>query len=155
MKYVMLETTIGNDPYKIPVIFPDVLTHADVAQHMKQLLHRKLKASITQVVSAGTYNPIDSTCSGFSETLGVKSQPHDTEVVRMYDYTRGLELSADMQETIQQGLAESMAKRFHEAYERLAPEHGYETREQTAVPWDEVPETNKSLMIAVCRELIG
>jgi hypothetical protein len=43
---------------------------------------------------------------------------------------------------------EDLARRFHEAYERLAPSHGYETREATAVPWDDVPEDNRNLMIA-------
>lgn len=50
--------------------------------------------------------------------------------------------------------AERLAKRFHDAYERLAPEHGYETRKESAKLWDEVPEQNRSLMIAVCQELI-
>jgi len=50
--------------------------------------------------------------------------------------------------------AERLAKRFHETYERLAPQYNYKTRKESAVPWDEVPESNKSLMIAVCKELI-
>lgn len=49
--------------------------------------------------------------------------------------------------------AEEIAQRFHEVYERLAPLHGYKTREASAVPWEEVPEANKQLMIAVVREL--
>jgi hypothetical protein len=49
--------------------------------------------------------------------------------------------------------AEEIARAFHEAYERLAPEHGYETREASAVPWDEVPQQNKALMIAVVSSL--
>jgi hypothetical protein len=51
--------------------------------------------------------------------------------------------------------AEALAKRFHEAYERLAPQFGYETREDSAVPWEEVPEKNKALMRAVCAELLA
>jgi hypothetical protein len=50
--------------------------------------------------------------------------------------------------------AETIASKFHEAYERLAPEFGYKTREASAVPWEEVPEANKSLMIAVIGELL-
>ncbi len=38
--------------------------------------------------------------------------------------------------------AEQLAERFHEAYERLAPEHGYATRPESAVPWADVPEQN-------------
>ena len=48
---------------------------------------------------------------------------------------------------------ENVAEAFHEAYERLAPDHGYETRKDSAVPWSEVPEQNKALMIAVVAEL--
>lgn len=43
---------------------------------------------------------------------------------------------------------EGLARLFHETYERLAPEHGYETRRDSAVPWDDVPENNRRLMVA-------
>lgn len=49
--------------------------------------------------------------------------------------------------------AESLAKLFHETYERLAPSFGYETRKDSAVPWDEVPENQKKLMTATCKEV--
>jgi hypothetical protein len=49
---------------------------------------------------------------------------------------------------------EALAQRFHETYERLAPEFGYETRTPSAKPWNEVPEQNRNLMIAVCREIL-
>lgn len=51
-------------------------------------------------------------------------------------------------------MAERVAKAFHETYERLAPEHAYETRKASALPWESVPSNNKRLMIAVARELI-
>ncbi len=50
--------------------------------------------------------------------------------------------------------AEQIAQAFHEAYERLAPDFGYETREASAKPWAEVPEQNKSLMVAVVQALL-
>lgn len=50
--------------------------------------------------------------------------------------------------------AEWIAKAFHEAYEGLAPNHGYETREASAKPWEEVPDQNKGLMVAVVEKLI-
>lgn len=46
-----------------------------------------------------------------------------------------------------------LARRFHEAYERLAPSFGYKTRDETAVPWEDVPEANKRLMEAVVGEV--
>jgi hypothetical protein len=51
--------------------------------------------------------------------------------------------------------AEELAKRFHEAYERLAPGFGYATRKASAVPWESVPENNRLLMIAVCAEILA
>jgi hypothetical protein len=51
-------------------------------------------------------------------------------------------------------LAEGIARAFHETYESFAPNYGYETRKASAVPWEEVPEQNKALMIAVVAELI-
>jgi hypothetical protein len=50
--------------------------------------------------------------------------------------------------------AEELARFFHETYERLAPEFEYETREESATAWDEVPEKNRRLMIATCAEVL-
>lgn len=50
---------------------------------------------------------------------------------------------------------ETLARQFHEAYERLAPEFGYRTREASAKPWIEVPEDNRRLMIATCAVILG
>jgi len=46
----------------------------------------------------------------------------------------------------------SLAKLFHEIYERRAPEFGYETRKETKEFDPETP--NGKLMIAVCGEII-
>lgn len=46
---------------------------------------------------------------------------------------------------------EAMARRFHEAYERLAPSFGYATREDTKAFDPKTP--NGRLMIAVCNEI--
>ncbi len=51
--------------------------------------------------------------------------------------------------------AESLARLFHETYERLAPSFGYRTREASAVPWEDVPADNKALMIAVAGEVLA
>jgi hypothetical protein len=48
---------------------------------------------------------------------------------------------------------EELARAFHETYERLAPEHGYKTRPESAVPWESVPDQNKKLMIHVAAEI--
>lgn len=49
--------------------------------------------------------------------------------------------------------AELVAEAFHRAYERLAPSFGYETRRESAVPWQDVPEANRRLMTAVVADL--
>lgn len=49
---------------------------------------------------------------------------------------------------------EYVARLFHETYEWLAPGYHYEPRRETAVPWSEVPEPNKSLMITVAAEVL-
>jgi len=47
-----------------------------------------------------------------------------------------------------------LARRFHEAYERLAPSFDYRTRPETAVAWEQLPEQNRRLMVAVCEEVL-
>lgn len=47
--------------------------------------------------------------------------------------------------------AEALARRFHETYERLAPQFGYETRQETRQFDPTTP--NGRLMIAVCAAL--
>jgi hypothetical protein len=51
--------------------------------------------------------------------------------------------------------AEDIARRFHEAYERLAPSFGYYTRPASAVAWEQVPIHNRELMVAVVAELLA
>lgn len=62
------------------------------------------------------------------------------------------ELSADDGRA---ALALAVARRFHETYERLAPAFGYETRRESAVPWDDVPQDNRDLMVAVASFIVG
>lgn len=52
-------------------------------------------------------------------------------------------------------LAERIARAFHERYETLAPRYGYETREASAKPWEQVPAENKALMVGVVSELLS
>jgi hypothetical protein len=49
---------------------------------------------------------------------------------------------------------EELAKYFHDEYERLAPAFQYETRRETAVPWEKVMDSNKRLMIAVATSIM-
>ena len=49
--------------------------------------------------------------------------------------------------------AMELARRFHETAARLAPAFGEETGNESAVPWREVPEQHKRLLVAVCYEI--
>lgn len=51
--------------------------------------------------------------------------------------------------------AKRIARAFHDAYERLAPSYGYETRRASAKPFGDIPENNKALMIATVSELLA
>lgn len=50
--------------------------------------------------------------------------------------------------------ADEIARAFHERYESLASHYGYETRPESAVTWDRVPEKNKNLMVATVASLL-
>jgi len=50
--------------------------------------------------------------------------------------------------------ADELARRFHDTYEKLAPDFGYKTRELSAVAWADVSYNNKQLMIATCKSLL-
>lgn len=62
------------------------------------------------------------------------------------------EAAPDLPESWAQGY-DDVARLFHEIYERLAPDYGYETRPESAVPWEDVPPANRALMNAVVREV--
>lgn len=92
-----------------------------------------------------------------------KPLPDITDVIcqRVWPYGGGCitDMTAEIQEepTAIDGAAywtaHDMAKAFHDAYEELAPEFGYETRSDTKV-WDR-HSNNGRLMIAVCKRLTG
>ena len=48
-----------------------------------------------------------------------------------------------------------VACQFHDTYERLAPDYGYETRPESAVPWKDVPAANRALMTATVKVILG
>lgn len=78
MKYIILETTVGQ---RFPIIFPDLLIHADVALFMAELTDATIKHKTTPV-SAGTIAlGTDFTCSGGSDTLSMKARPQDEAII--------------------------------------------------------------------------
>jgi len=51
--------------------------------------------------------------------------------------------------------AEDLACKFHDVYEGAADAMDYATRPESAVPWGDVPQPNKSLMIATAAEVLA
>lgn len=51
--------------------------------------------------------------------------------------------------------AELLAREFHEAYEALAPSFGWETQAASRTTWEQVPESNRSTMIATAAEVLA
>jgi hypothetical protein len=66
-----------------------------------------------------------------------------------------LTLFERLDEGQQWAIADIIAAAFHDHYERLAPEHGYETREESRKAWGEVPEQNRKLMQATVHSLLS
>jgi hypothetical protein len=52
-------------------------------------------------------------------------------------------------------IAEQIARRFHETYERLGPSFGWQTQESARdKDFDELPDSNRALMIATVTTLL-
>jgi hypothetical protein len=50
---------------------------------------------------------------------------------------------------------EEIAAALHEEYEEAAVENGYETRPESRVPWEQVPEANRATMLAAIKALLS
>ena len=91
----------------------------------------------------------DERCSFTTDNRIVCSQPEDSPLhdERRWPSHPFTPVQPTPVEALPEG--ERWARLFHETYERLAPTFGYETRRESAVPWEDVPEDNRRLMTAV------
>uniref|UniRef100_A0AB39AHU9 Phage protein n=1 Tax=Pseudomonas phage vB_PaeM_HTN4 TaxID=3236645 RepID=A0AB39AHU9_9VIRU len=100
MKYVVMKMTVRGMSREVPVIFPDLISHVNMAASALVALDAECegfkkagdKVDIT-VVSAGFLSSmgIDVHCHGQSDSLnGLKARESvDDELIRMIDYTHG------------------------------------------------------------------
>jgi hypothetical protein len=51
-------------------------------------------------------------------------------------------------------IVEQIARRLHEQFERLAPEHGWQSR-QAGVPYEQLPENSRRLQAATVEALLA
>lgn len=88
MKYVMFEDETG---HKLPVIFPEVMTHSVVAESVIHMMLME-EGKDVKVVSAGSI-AMKACCSGKSETLGIASHEDDSMYVTFNDSIGGIEIA--------------------------------------------------------------
>lgn len=89
MKYIVLEVTHGGSTRELPVIFPELLVHANVAKALATM--RGLENA--KPISAGFLSSMDVSpaCHGASESLELKSRGKvDDNLIMMHDYLHGI-----------------------------------------------------------------
>lgn len=90
MKYIVLKVSRGGLDYEYPIIFPQSLTHALMAESLKK--EEELKGA--EVISAGEFNSMDCAvdCYGKSISLGnIKSRGEvDSNLIMWHDYFHGI-----------------------------------------------------------------
>ncbi len=84
-KYVIMEATKGAKTVKIPIIFAHYASHKDMADNARHMLRRgQFNLNNPNPVSAG-FIDLPSFCThGESESLNMKSDPDDAEIIKNY-----------------------------------------------------------------------
>ncbi len=87
-KYVILKSKSPDGmEYAFPIIFPDKLTHSEVAR----ALRRHCPGSdLAELKSAGFVSLKVNSTFGHSESLSVDSQTDDKDIINNYDYQHGI-----------------------------------------------------------------
>lgn len=63
-------------------------------------------------------------------------------------------VTPDIRSRLAAATTEEIARKFHKYYERLAPRFGWATQSESAVPWDDLPDRNRLLMLAVVARIL-
>ena len=89
-KYIVLEIDRKSAGIqRLPVIFPDVMVHRDVAAVISQLPN--FKATQPKVVSAGSIELTAEHCGDGSETLQIEEgDPGDRDLINSFPYFHGI-----------------------------------------------------------------
>lgn len=97
MKYIVFRQQMGEGlAREIPVIFPNELVHASVAEGLQRAIMETTgrKDILPEIVAAGECNRVDCDCTGGSETLGVDSRYSvDERLISTHDYFHGIEMT--------------------------------------------------------------
>lgn len=91
MKYIMFEVKSGDIKRKVPIIFPSMLVHSEIAKALC-----KVSGLSSRIVGAGELSIITDGCYGKSTTLKIGCKPNDTKIINNYDYSHGMEGALDL-----------------------------------------------------------
>ena len=86
-KYIMLELDSGSLKRRVPIIFPDILVHADVAAAVQSLP----MMGEAKPIAAGSIDLMAAACHGRSSTLNVSAGETDAELINTFPYFHGIE----------------------------------------------------------------
>lgn len=86
--------------------------------------------------------------------VGERRVFHREYIDRTFDLSHLPEADPEVPRCGRESDYERVARAFHGIYEATAPDHGYETRPESRVAWEEVPEKNRALMIGTVRRLV-
>lgn len=92
LKYIVMKINNGDTVREWPIIFPDMMVHKQVAQHIGHCLSRHHNMKST-VIAAGSFSCFggEVSCYGESETLGLESRgEEDAKLIKMFDYLHGI-----------------------------------------------------------------
>ncbi len=96
MKYIVLEVNNKGIIRELPVIFPEIMSHADMFKYMQRQMTIQHHADSVRCISAGFISSIAvgtaGGCSGKSESLEIASRGEDDKLIQMLDYTHGIRL---------------------------------------------------------------
>lgn len=81
---------IDNGRQRLPIIYPDVLVHDEVAAVI--LVLPNFEKAKSRVVSAGNVRILCEYAGGDSETLNIESDPGDADLINSFPYFHGLNL---------------------------------------------------------------
>lgn len=91
MKYVMMRATIGNGmQVELPIIFPNVLAHSDVAARIQHIMIFEHDWTDIEPVSAGFVHCTVTVEDRGSETLKLEPRDTDEPHINMIDYNAGI-----------------------------------------------------------------
>lgn len=93
MKYIVVEIKNGETKREWPIIFPDVMVHRQVAEHIQHLIVMEHELDNPKIIAAGSVSFFggEVRCSGESETLNLESRgKEDEKLIKMFDYLHGI-----------------------------------------------------------------